>query len=76
MSDQKITHYKVPYKIEDGDLVLDDSSREFIKDEPVNVAEGGVMRVSAKIGEENNKEKDLAMSVGIEEGFVTMKYLT
>ena len=76
MSQQKISHYKVPYKIEDGELVLEDSKREFIKDEPIDISDGGVMRASTSIGEANSKEKELAIGVGEGEGFLTLQYLT
>lgn len=75
MNDNKISHYKVPYTIENGSLILDDSKKEFIKEESVNLLDG-IIKLSTNLAEDNNKEKDLAIGVGIEEGFIIMKYLT
>ena len=71
----KIAYYKVPYTIKGESLILDDSKKEFIREESVDLMQG-ILMLSTNIAEDNNKEKDLAMGVGIEEGFITMKYLT
>ena len=72
----KVNSFIVPYKVENGELILDDSKITLESTEEINSEETSIIKLSTKIGQENAEEKDLALAMeGVDEGFLTIKRL-